>query len=317
MGRSIIGGRGATLALFALVATACSPAVPDLADVPGDAATVVSTTSAAGGTAPTTTTAVPSQALGVSATGASSSSATSTTSTTTPTATAAPDESPPGLTVGPWTLADDTRDESGTAFTATVIVPTLRADVDPVLLGRIATRIEGQVESQIGSTLALWRSIEAQGSHDMSGSSLRLEFDVAGFDDDFISMRFFSDERIGDSGGALRRATTLMMDLTSGFVIGFDDIVVGEESRDALLSLVQARLLEGFFDGDAEAFALWAGNLTAADLDQVALTPAGLEVWFDELEVGPPGIGMPAVTIAYDSLSGIVDPRGPAARFTS
>jgi len=130
-------------------------------------------------------------------------------------------------------------------------------------------------------------------------------------------MRFFSDERIGDSGGALRRATTLMMDLTSGVVVGFDDILVGEESRDALLALVQARLLERFFDGDTEAFSLWAGNLTAADLDQVALTPAGLEVWFDELEVGPPDIGMPAVTIAYDSLAGIVDPGGPAARFTS
>jgi hypothetical protein len=263
------------------------------------------------------TAAAPSQAAGGSAAVAPSPSAAPTTSITTTTATSALADSPPGFTVGPWTLAGEIRDESGAAFAASVTVPTLSANVDPVLMGRIATRIEGQVESQIGSTLALWRSIEAQGSHDMSGSTLRLEFDVAGFEDDFISMRFFSDERIGGSRGARRQATTLMMDLTSGVAIGFDDILVDEESRDAVLSLVQAGLLERFFEGDTEAFSLWAGNLTGADLDQVVLTPDGLEVWFDELEVGPPDIGMPVVMIAYDSLGGIVDPGGPAARFIS
>lgn len=220
------------------------------------------------------------------------------------------------MVAGAWTLTGTTRDESGSGFTARVAVPNLSADLDAALLGRIATHIEGHIESQIGSTLALWRSIEAQGSRDIRGSKLRLRFDVAGFEEDLISLRFFSEERVGRSGGAKRQATTLMVDLRTGRLIGFDDIIGSGESRAVLLDLVRAGLLDDYFDGDTEAFSLWAGELGAGDLDQVALTPAGLEVWFDELEVGPPEIGMPVVAIAYADLENVIDPKGPVAGFS-
>jgi hypothetical protein len=172
------------------------------------------------------------------------------------------------------------------------------------------------VESQIGGTLALWQAIEARGSADISGSTLRLDFDVAGFEEDFISLRFFSDERVGESGGVIRRATTLMLDLTSGATVGLDEIIGEGESRAALLALVLAALLEDHFADDVDAFSHWAGDVIARDIDQVALTPDGLEVWFDELEVGPPQIGVPVVLIRYADLDGILDQAWPATAFT-
>ena len=92
--------------------------------------------------------------------------------------------------------------------------------------------------------------------------------------------------------------------------IGLDDLLVDGDSRAKLLSHVRAGLLEDYFGDDADAFSLWTGNLTPGDLDQVALSPVGLEVWFDELEVGPPDLGMPVVAIPYANLVGILDLTG-------
>ncbi len=303
------------LALFALVIAACSPSVPDLADPSDDAASGIPATPTTDGLASSETTVAPPMSPGSPSAPAPAATPVPPPSSTTiagPTA-----DSLPETTIGAWTLKGTTSDESGAAFTATVAVPTLTADVDAALLGRIATHIDGRVESQIGATLALWRSIEAQGSRDISGSTLRLDFDVAGFEEDFISLRFFCDEHPGESGTAKRQATTLMLDLTSGEAIGLDDIVVDGDGRDQLFSLVFAALLDQHFDGETDSFLLWAGDLDPGDLDQVLLTPEGLEVWFDELEVGPPEMGMPVVTIAYAGLDGIIDPAGPAAVFNS
>jgi hypothetical protein len=310
--RPMIGSRRA-LVLLALVASACAPSVPQLADPPGDAAAVVSITSSEATAVQVETTAVPQRVAGNSSTTVPSTTATLPPTTTTTTMLA---DAAPILSVGPWTLAATTRDEGGADFDASVTVPTLSGDVDPVLRGRIATSIDGQVESQIGSTLALWRAIEAQGSRDINGSTLQFEFDVAAFEEGFIALRFFSEERIGGSAGVKRQATTLMIDLRTGGSIGFDDIIAaGESSREALLALVLAGLLDDYFGGDTEAFSPWAHDLTTAHLDQVVLAPEGLEVWFDELEVGPRDLGMPVVTITYADLGGIVDPAGPAALF--
>lgn len=305
MNTSRTAGLRWVVALVALVATACAPTVPDLADIDPQAAAAVSTTLPVA--APTTTEPV---TAGESSTTAQSSAVPTTATTTVAVTSSTVADSPVILTAGSWTLIPQTRDLSGTGFTATVTVPTFSADVDPALQGRINTRVDGQVESQIGSTLALWRSIETQGSRDISGSTLSLEFDVAQFSDDFVSIRFFSDERVGGSGGAKRQATTLMMNLTSGVVIGLEDVLVGVEGRATLLSLVRAGLLEDYFGGDTESFNLWTGNLSMGDLDQIALTPDGLEVWFDGLEVGPPDLGTPVVSIPYSSLAGLIDLTG-------
>ena len=49
--------------------------------------------------------------------------------------------------------------------------------------------------------------------------------------------------------------------------------------------------------------------------NRAALTEEGLEVWFDELEVGPPAIGIPVALIPYDQLPTILDPEGPVSLF--
>lgn len=288
--------------LMALAGAACSPSVPEnLVDIYPESVSATTSPVAA-------TTTSPPGATSSSAAASSVPPATTSTTTVAPTSTLA--DSPSGLNAGSWTVDGETRDLSGEGFAATVTVPIFSADVDSALLARINTRVDGQVESQIGSTLALWRSIEAQGSRDISGSTLRLEFDVAQLSESFVSLRFFSDERVGGSGGAKRQATTLMMDLTSGAAIGLDDLLVDGDSRATLLSQVRAGLLEDYFGDDADAFSLWTGNLTPGDLDQVALSPVGLEVWFDELEVGPPDLGMPVVAIPYANLVGILDLTG-------
>jgi len=308
------------LVLLTLVVTACSPSVPDLVSPSSDAAGAVPAAvpaAVANGSPATESAAIPaSQALSTIAAPTTSTPAPSTTIATTTTTAAPSTDHSPETSVGSWTLTRRTYEERGTGFTATIATPVLSGDVDAALLGRVSAGIDGRVESQIGGTLALWQSIEARGSPDISGSTLRLDFDVAGFEDDFISLRFFSDERVGESGGVIRRATTLMLDLASGATVGLDEIIGEGESRAALLELVRAGLLEDHFAGDIDAFSLWAGDLEARDIDQVVLTPDGLDVWFDELEVGPPQIGVPVVSISYADLEGILDPAWPATAFT-
>ena len=286
-------------ALIAMALSACAPAVPDLNAPIGDSAAASATTTTTSTTS--TTTAAPT-------------TTTSTTTTTTTTTTLVP-VGPTEISVGLWDLTREERDESGTQFVATVTAPRLVGDVDTALQARVDSLVDGHVESQIGATLALWRSIEGQGDRDLTGSTLTMDYEVAGFVESLISLRFFSDEQVAGSGGAKRQATTLMVDLLTGVAVGLDDIVISGDARAQLLSLVQDGLLNDYFAGDQDAFSLWAGNLTAADLDDAALSEQGLEIWFDELEVGPPEIGTPVVLIGYDLLGGILDPAGASQAF--
>lgn len=297
---------------LALLAVACAPAVPNLPAAAGSgdsagAAAVVTTTSEALDSS--TTTGVP-----TTTTELSSTTTVATTTTPTTTTTSAVLQGPKSATVGAWSVQPDVRDESGEQFVATVTAPALTGSVSSALQARVASLVDGHVESQVGATLALWRSIEGQGSRDLTGSTLTVDYEIAGFTLDVISLRFFSHEQVAGSGGAKREVTTLMVDLDAGVAVGLDDIVVGD-GRAQLLPLVQAGLLTEYFSGDEDAFSLWAGNLTAADLDSAALSPDGLEVWFDELEVGPPEIGTPVVVLGYDALSEILDPTGVVGGF--
>lgn len=301
--------RGAAL-IMALVMAGCAPAVPDLTGLSDDAAAVAVGTESLPASSTTTTT-----SAATTTTSATSAPPAPTTSTTTTTTTTTTSQASTAITVGLWTLDTAVRDESGAQFSAIVAAPELSADVDPALLARVTTLVDGHVESQVGATLALWRSIEEQGDRDLTGSTLEMEYEVAGFVEDFITLRFFSDEQVAGSGGVKRQVTTLMVDLAAGIEIGLDDIIFGGESRVALLDLVSDGLLVGYFDGDEETFALWAANLEVGDLDRVVLTTAGLEVWFDQLEVGPPTIGIPVVLLPYDELTTILDPAGPVSLF--
>ena len=296
--------RGAAL-VIALVVSGCAPAVPDLAAL-SDAGPAA----AAAETVPTTSTTTTTSTSTSTSTTTTAAPATTTTTTATTTT-----QAPTAVTVGLWSLDTAERDESGEQFSAIVAAPELSAEVDPGLLARITTLVEGHVESQVGATLALWRSIEEQGERDLTGSTLELNYEVAGFVEDLIGLRFFSNEQVAGSGGVKRQVTTLMVDLVAGVEVGLDDIIISGDSRVALLDLVRDGLLVDYFDGDEETFALWAGNLAVGDLDRAALTDDGLEVWFDELEVGPPAIGIPVVLLPYDELTTILDPEGPVGLF--
>lgn len=301
--------------LVALLTTACAPMVPDLSSAEAaDAADAFppnrsATTSPVAATdtsrTPTTTVAT---TLPPTTAAATSTSTTTTTSES---------PSPTSVTVGAWTAAPDVRDESGQQFSASVTVPVLGADVDQALRARVVTLVEGHIQSQVGGTLALWRSIEGQGERDLSGSTLTLDYEIAAFEPQLISFRFFSTEQLAGSGGVKRQVTTLMVDLESGIAIGLDDVIASGESRDTLLVLVADGLLNDYFDGDDDSFGLWAGNLSVGDLDRALLTADGLEIWFDELEVGPPDIGVPVVAIPYVELGDILDPAGVGNLFNS
>lgn len=291
---------------LALLAAACAPAVPNL--------TAAATGGGISGAAIVTTTLTPDDA-GTTRAPTSTTVVSSTSSTTSPsTTTSAVPTGPESATVGEWSASPDIRDESGEQFVATITTPILTGSVAATLQTRVASLVDGHVESQVGATLALWRSIEGQGERDLTGSTLTVNYEIAGFTAQVVSLRFFADEQVAGSGGAKQEVTTLMVDLTAGVAIGLDDIVVGD-GRAQLLPLVQAGLLTDYFEGDEDAFLLWAGNLTAADLDSAALSPDGLEIWFDALEVGPPAIGTPVILIGFDALVTILDTNGVVAGF--
>jgi hypothetical protein len=141
-------------------------------------------------------------------------------------------------------------------------------------------------------------------------------FTVAYNSPTLVSLRFMVSEY---TGGAHPGDTpgSINFKVSSGAQINLPDLFTSQPSALALLSL-QSRLLLAAELG-AEADPGWINTGTTAVLTNFnhawVFTTGGLELTFDEYQVGPYATGMPTITIPWGTLATEIKPSGPAAEF--
>jgi hypothetical protein len=84
--------------------------------------------------------------------------------------------------------------------------------------------------------------------------------------------------------------------------------ILSKQSRTLLATALAS-------DGDAALIAAGTGQALSNFDKAFVLTPAGLQLWFAELQVGPAALGTPAITVPWSALAGVLNADGPAAQF--
>jgi hypothetical protein len=127
-----------------------------------------------------------------------------------------------------------------------------------------------------------------------------------------LSIRFdvytyYSGAAHGQSG-----VVTMNFDPQTGQQLALTDILV-PGTFGALASIVEQRLTDDLYGGDAAEAAGWLPAMDPMVLDGWAVTPGGLAFSFDQYEVGFGAMGAPTVVVPWGDLGAVIDPGGRAA----
>jgi hypothetical protein len=120
-------------------------------------------------------------------------------------------------------------------------------------------------------------------------------------------------------GGASTVAAVGGINFTSptGSTIAFGDLFAAGGAAAEILSAQSRTLLATALASDGNATQIAAGTGPAlSNFDKAfVLTPAGLQLWFAELQIGPAALGTPVITVPWSALSGVLNSDGPASQF--
>jgi len=105
---------------------------------------------------------------------------------------------------------------------------------------------------------------------------------------------------------------TMNFDPQTGVLLSLADILV-PGTLPVMASIVEQRLVDDLYGGNATEASGWIPVLDEAALDGWAVTPGGLSFSFDQYEVGFGAMGAPTVLVPWADLAAVVDPGGPAA----
>jgi len=120
-------------------------------------------------------------------------------------------------------------------------------------------------------------------------------------------------------GGASTGATAGSLNLISptGATIEFRDLFTDSGSAATILSTQSRTLLKTALGSSADTAAIAAG--TMPDMSKFnrawVLTPAGLQLTFDQGQVGAAAQGTPTITVPWSALNTALNPSGPAGQF--
>ena len=258
-------------------------------------------------TAPATTEAPPATTGAPPATTQAPPATTATTATT-----AAPPEttSPPPPPVPVLTPFDASETNAAPALVMDVVIPivsgvpaaaadAMNAAITADILG-IANTFKAEIltgpppfDPAIASEMGLSYVGEA-----VSALILSIRFDV---------YTYYSGAAHGQSG-----VITMSFDPQTGQQLALTDILV-PGTFGALAAIVEQRLTDELYGGDAAEAAGWLPALDPNVLDGWAVTPGGLAFSFDQYEVGFGAMGAPTVVVPWGDLGAVIDPGGWAA----
>jgi len=105
---------------------------------------------------------------------------------------------------------------------------------------------------------------------------------------------------------------TMNFDPQTGVLLSLADILV-PGTLPVMASIVEQRLVDDLYGGDAAEASGWIPVLDEAALDGWAVTPGGLSFSFDQYEVGFGAMGAPTVLVPWADLAAVIDSGGPAA----
>ena len=141
------------------------------------------------------------------------------------------------------------------------------------------------------------------------------DYSVAFVSPAVVSLRFsFS----VDTGQIAYFTETLNLRVSDGKVIALQDLFVSEPLALTILSHESRDLLLAQFPDLDKTNPLLFTPGTSEDLANFSawtFTTKGLEITFQEAQVGPRAIGLPLVVIPWDQLGGVIAPKGPAGQF--
>ena len=268
--------------LLVVLAAACS-------DASGEAAT----TSAAAPGSTTTTVAA----------------ATSTT-TTAPTATATTlSEATTTSIVATPVVTDVIREERGQdpAYTLLITIPAVSGLSDPAAEATINNELAAVGNDAAGGFLT---DIEDADNYGF-GNDLVVGYETRALHPTVASFRFNHYVYFDGAAHGMSAISTLTFDLTTGRILTLPDVLIGDSAPTALSILAAAHLRDDYYSGDPAEFAAWVPETGTLDVSRFALGPAGLEISFDQYEVGPGAMGPVTVTVPYEELGVLINQEGP------
>jgi hypothetical protein len=143
------------------------------------------------------------------------------------------------------------------------------------------------------------------------GSDLVVGYEARTVHPSVASFRFTHYVYFDGAAHGISAVSTLTFDLRTGRTLGLPELLVGDSAPTALSILVAAHLRDEYYAGDPTEFSAWVPDTGALSVSRFALGPTGIEVSFDQYEVGPGAMGPVTVTVPYEELGILINPEGP------
>lgn len=285
----------AALLVLATVTSACGEPAAELADpphfpgLPGQ--------EAAGSPGPSPATATPASPAPTSATAVPGPPPPP------PTAPAAP-ATPSVRTVTFSTFFDEPQ------YTVAAAMPVAEGIADRGAAAAINLRIETLYERLTGEYRSL--ALAAEPAEGNEGSLVDLSYRAGRVDREVVGLLIFDYRELAGAPTPAGAFTSLISDPVTGEAIVLED-VVGRAGMAGVMRLVEERLLEDLYDGDAVAFRPWRARVRKGGIAAWLPTDAGLDVAFGIGEAAPPAAGPVIVSLAYDEVAAVANRRAPEA----
>ena len=196
-------------------------------------------------------------------------------------------------------------------FTITAETPQLVGTDDPRL-----TAFNQRLNELVSKEVDMWRQSFLQNSAPVmnNGSTLNVTYTLLAQMDDLWSFKIAFDFYSDGAAHPGLYSVTLNYDLGQGRELALSDLFLPNSNYlEAISNYCIAELSkQPFFEGP---FAEGA-QPTLENYRNWNITPDGLLITFDEYQVAPYAAGPQTVTVPYDRLQELINPEGPAGRFT-
>ena len=176
-------------------------------------------------------------------------------------------------------------------------------------------RFNEMIRSQVTKDTSDYRDDFRKGS---DGSEFDLSYLVGVANNDLVSVDLIYYFYFGGAGQRNALSKTINYDLKRGRLIKLEDLFrPGADFKKLLGDYCLRDLKNQFKDEKWATDELMQQHVehVVGDDDKWKITPEGLDLIFDSMEIGPPGAGATNVIVPYAALRQIIRPDGPLAAF--
>jgi hypothetical protein len=199
----------------------------------------------------------------------------------------------------------------GDRYTIAADLPRITGLADAGVQARVNDRIRQEVQGKVDFYREAFEDTDY--FEDLPASEMGLGSEATLVNDRVLSLRF--DEYWYFSGAAHPDDDrwTLLFNLETGDEYSLPELLSADSAPLALLTLVEQRLVDDYYEGDIEGLRAWIDLTEQLEFGFWALTPTTFDVSYGKYTVGPGVLGSVTVSIPYDELGALINPEGPIA----